>query len=384
MKTLLIQSGALFAFATSVAEGRSWEDVIVKAIYQQSGVDVARMQLRVEWDPFNADEGPHSHSLTTLEPTSAPTVGPCHDGAVYHQVNMYDSSGNGWESTKVQVIGIEDQDDSNLSNATLSTSTHKKSTDEGNGFVTVSSTVEFQEGSILSEDPRYATPLGKIFESELLRGSSDYADICLLPRRCYEIVVSGGDLMEEVSWDLTIMDENFEQVATPYMQGKAPIYCKFSIPDVNGEVFCPTSCSEIIPDKYLDKKPDKPSLWDILHPGESFGSQDEGEDGQDQNSTPFQSLFEKFFTPSSNAPSMAPDPERGEGFGTFTDLLNFGQSHNGGKGNEDTEAPSPVVALPTSAPSDPPENLDINNGGIEIASVLKQNTLFEFHQSDRK
>jgi hypothetical protein len=380
MKYSLLQSSALLALSTVVVEGRLWEDVIDKAIYQQSGVNVARMQLQVEWDPFLAEAGPHSHPNTILLPTSAPTVAPCHEGTEYYQVNMYDSSGNGWNSTKIQVIGIEDQDIEDLSKTKKNKKTHKKSTNKGNGLVSISNTVEFREGSILNDDPRYAFPLGKIFEGELTRGSSDYADICLLPKRCYEIVVSGGALLEEVSWDITLM-QDFKQASTPYISGKAPMYCKFSIPDENGEVFCPADCTETLPDKFLTmQKPitgGNPTLWDIIHPVPSDDASNE------KPTNLFQSLFETFFTPRTAAPTSTPDPEEGEGVEEFANLLDSSLSNNGGMGHEEPQAPT----APTPAPSIVGEQgqlFDVNNGDVLVANGLTMNTLIDIHEGERK
>eukprot|EP00980_Cylindrotheca_fusiformis_P001710 scaffold388_cov114-Cylindrotheca_fusiformis.AAC.19 len=295
MKSLFLKSSIIVALSFISTEARDWQDVIDHALYLRSGVDTARMQLRIEWDPFSKSAPPHTHSKVTMMPSAAPTVGPCHEGSVHYQVNMYDSSGNGWERTSIQVVGIEDKEPVEVSNYTTSTQTHTLSTNEGNGFVSISNTVEFGSGAILSKEAEYVFPLGVIFESELTRGSYDYADICLVPDRCYDIVVNGEDLLEEVTWDITAMVDNWEQDSEAHVQGTAPMYCKFSIPNEKGQLFCPVECTDQIPDHYISKSP---HLTDILHApvDTKYGE------------SPFSSLFQRLYTSapqSTTAPTEA-------------------------------------------------------------------------------
>jgi hypothetical protein len=339
MKSLFLQSSILVSLATGFADGRDWHDVIDHAEYRQSGVDTARMQLRIEWDTSIEGYDPHSHSKVTTMPSAAPTVGPCHEGTVHYQVNMYDSSGNGWERTTMKVVGIEDQEPVEASDSTTSTTTHTLSTNRGNGFVSISNSVEFGSGAILTNEPEHVFPLGVIFESELTRGSYDFADICLVLQRCYDVVVNGGDLLEEVTWDITAMVDNAEQEPTPYLQGKAPMYCKFSIPDAEGQLFCPIECTEQIPEQYIDNSP---HLTDILYA--PVDSKDGG--------SPFSSLFQNLYQPPEESKSA---PQENE----FASLLTLGESTTVEK------QLIPEDPVPESDPSPVPEQGEAENEGFQ-------------------
>lgn len=330
MKSFFFQTSVLAALSSEFTTGRDWHDVIDHALYRQSGVDTARMQLRIEWDPFLEGYDSHTHPKVTMMPSSAPTVGPCHEGSVHYQMNMYDSSGNGWERTSIKVIGVEDKEPVEASDSTTSTLTHTLSTSEGNGFVSISNTVQFGSGAFMSNEPEYVFPLGVMFESELTRGSYDFADICLVPQRCYDVVVNGGDLLEEVTWDMAAMIDSFEQEPVPYIQGKAPMYCKFSIPDEKGQLFCPIECTEEIPEQYIDKSP---NLSDILHA--PVDTKDSG--------SPYSSLFQDLYKPAGGEVSA---PKKvGEQFDT---LLTTGESTTGGKSA--TEENTILDSVPLSVP----------------------------------
>lgn len=68
---------------------------------------------------------------------------------------------------------------------------------------------------------------------------------------------------------MTAMVDNFEQEENAYIEGSAPMHCKFSIPDANGEVFCPAECSDEIPEKYTQNDA---TFLDLLHPPVETGN----------------------------------------------------------------------------------------------------------------
>jgi hypothetical protein len=87
-----------------------------------------------------------------------------------------------------------------------------------------------------------------IFEGALRRGSHDYADVCFLPNRCYQVIVSGGEFLDEVSWDIRASNNDpSSPPLEPILVGGAPSACTFSLPDEYGHHFCPNTCSDTIP-----------------------------------------------------------------------------------------------------------------------------------------
>jgi hypothetical protein len=283
------------------AEARTWQSVINSEIYRQSGVDTSRLQLKAELDPFFfpevgsdvsvapqeqasptpapqhandwitmppvTDEPSASPSSVTDEPSTSPSSVPslsptaptseptsrendvdgnggCHTGTLLYQVNMYDAWGDGWvANTMLKVEGIEDQNVQELPDYMVSKTT---TTNDGNMTVTITKTIELnpQEGLTTQATGLQVDPLGVLFQGGLRQGSHGTADICLKPGRCYKVTVSGGDWLQEDSWDIrpvTLGAEVQEQPA--FVEGGAPVECSFSIPDENGDVFCPVSCN---------------------------------------------------------------------------------------------------------------------------------------------
>jgi hypothetical protein len=184
----------------------------------------------------------------TFEPTSRENNidgnGGCHAGTVLYQVNMYDGWGDGWEaSTVLKIEGIEDQNVQELPDFMASKTT---TTNDGNTTVTITQTIELnpQEGLTAQATGLQVDPLGVLFQGSLQQGSHGTSDICLKPGRCYEVTVAGGDWEQEDSWDIRPVILGAEVQEQPaFVEGGAPVNCTFSIPDENGEVFCPVSCS---------------------------------------------------------------------------------------------------------------------------------------------
>jgi hypothetical protein len=287
MKAHAYRSVSLLALTASFVEGRNYLSVIDHDIYQQSNIDMGRYQFKIEMDPFfypgeeketeaplEPTSAPYSNKWITLSPTDSPSsipsdfpslapTGPtpaptsrernvdgnggCLEGTMLYQVNMYDAWGDGWDGTMLQITGIEDQDPTDISGNTVT----KSVTTETDGMtVTISKTVELDSGSIFNQQEiTPVEPLGTVFQGGLRRGSHSTADVCLMPRRCYQVLVSGGDFLDEVSWDIrSVQLGSDEQDSAPLLEGEAPADCTLSVPDENGFTFCPATCSRTIPE----------------------------------------------------------------------------------------------------------------------------------------
>lgn len=276
--------------------GRTWRDVIDRNIYTQISLDAERYQLKIELDPFfrineSFDASPTSPpetgewvdagtssptdspsaipsdmpSMSPTAPTAAPSTrdqnidgnGGCMEGTVLYRVNMYDSWGDGWDvNTAVAIIGVKDEESVEVNGNTI---TRMHTSKAGDTTVSISRTVElssnrpFGTAARTAEGKKVLNPLGTIFEGTLDEGSSGSAFVCLLPKRCYEVVIYGGQYLDEVSWDIEpVVLGSPDEVAIPIVQGGAPSDCSFSIPDENGEVFCPATCSSTVDQKYIE------------------------------------------------------------------------------------------------------------------------------------
>lgn len=286
----------LFTLSCSSVAGRTWRDVIDRNIYSQIHLDTERYQLKIELDPFfrvddaidmaptplpvsstwvdagtpSPTDSPSAFpsdmpSLSPTAPTSAPSTrdqnidgnGGCVEGSVLYRVNMYDSWGDGWDTnTAVAIIGVQDQDSVEMNGNTL---TRMHTTTAGDTTVSISRTVELASNRPFGTTARsdqgtpIVNPLGTIFEGTLDEGSSGSAFVCLRPRRCYDVVIYGGEYLDEVSWDIEpVILGSTDEVALPIVQGGAPSDCSFSIPDDDGEVFCPSTCSSTVDPKYTE------------------------------------------------------------------------------------------------------------------------------------
>jgi hypothetical protein len=266
------------------ADARTWQDVVDHEIYLQPQLDTSRQQLKIEIDPFfvpediadvqSTEESVSANWITTspaptrsptAKPTSAPTASPtgptasptlrsenvegnggCPEGSVLYRVNMYDSWGDGWSDlTTVVITGIEDQDTTEVIGSTV-TKTHI--TREGNTTVSITQTVELTSDhpfgtAAADESYKYVMPLGQVLEGTLHQGSKGGAWVCLVPRRCYEVIVGGGEYLDEVSWSI---ESVFDEDVGPLVEGGAPHECSFSIPDEDGTSFCEAKCSSTL------------------------------------------------------------------------------------------------------------------------------------------
>ena len=82
------------------------------------------------------------------------------------------------------------------------------------------------------------------------------AHVCLIPRRCYQVTVGGGEFLNEVSWD--IRPANLDDPDSPLetvLGGGAPSGCTMSLPDENGHHFCANTCSNTLPPNAMTEPP---------------------------------------------------------------------------------------------------------------------------------
>ena len=183
---------------------RSWKTIIDSNIYKRSNIDLARIKLRVEADPFHFDGDDHSSppvstsppiettqapspgpaatnhdEWITISPTRAPTLMPtrdpantvvpsdwpslapsyngptmqptkresnvdgnggCNPGSSLYRVNMHDTWGDGWDGTVLKIVGVQDQDEADRPLQSTITTTHTEA--NGGAVVTVSETIE--------------------------------------------------------------------------------------------------------------------------------------------------------------------------------------------------------------------------------------------------
>jgi hypothetical protein len=196
---------------------------------------------------------------------------------------MYDSWGDGWDNTMLVISGIEDQDP----NVVLPSSYMTRTITNRNGGMTtaITRTVDLDSQNALNPDEtKEVDPLGVIFEGGLREGSHSVAQICLLPRRCYQVTVSGGEFLNEVSWDIRPANLETDEMTEPVLGGGAPSGCTFSLPDDYGHHFCANSCSNTLPPS---AKTQPPKLVGNLQQNYAVGSNAISEATGEQISTNF-------------------------------------------------------------------------------------------------
>jgi len=153
-----------------------------------------------------------------------------------------DTWGDGWnEETKLTITGISDLDPLaiDLPDDAVTTT---RTDNQGNIVVSVTRTISLDS---TGNSSNRIHPLGKIFEANLQNGHHDFAGICLVPNRCYRLIVTGPrEFLEENSWELRPESQGSE--SKPILSGSAPTGCTFSLPDESGHHFCENTCSEEI------------------------------------------------------------------------------------------------------------------------------------------
>jgi len=259
-----IQFTLLLLLLTSVrVKSRQWQSIVDHEIIRKSNIDSSRYELKIEVDPFFY---PGEESVTDIptEPQTAEAIkawtpvasiaspsmvpaakptetiieqnGVCGNGKKHYEVHMMDTWGDGWDQTMITITGMSDQDPS-------ATNVMQSSFNNNNGdkVFAFSKTIELD-----STESSEKNPLGQIFEATLQEGYHDFADICLVPNRCYQLIATGGEFLEEVSWDLRPGNNDPESssgLMEPILSGGAPTECSFSLPDENGDHFCPNTCT---------------------------------------------------------------------------------------------------------------------------------------------
>jgi len=227
-----------------LVEGRDWQSIVGHTIVRKSNLDSNQYELKLEADPFF---DPEEHAISKNPPTNAPmdslhatieqvvwmtlrltaspsllpsdapplmptdwTIernGSCQEGRILHQVHMYDTWRDSWERSFLSITGNWDQDPSaaDLPTSSMTTTRH------------------------------------------------DYANVCLVPKRCYRVVLTGGDgeFLDKILRDVrlaataTILPYSPMEEKPPVViliGGGAPSDCTFSLPDEYDHHFCPNSC----------------------------------------------------------------------------------------------------------------------------------------------
>jgi hypothetical protein len=264
-------------------QARQWQSIIEHNIYKKSNIEKNRYSLKIEEDPFFFPEdipadgdvptmSPKGDKWVTLSPTNAPSSVPsdspslaptewdislnggCRFGHELFEVHMYDSWGDGWDSTLLVLSGIEDQDPSMVLPSQSMTRTITDQT--GDVTVLITRTVDLDDQSLFNPDEKVEIdPLGVMFQGTLRKGSHDFANVCLLPRRCYQVTVAGGEFLNEVSWDIRPGNLDSTEPTEPILSGGAPSGCTFSLPDEYGHHFCANTCSNTLPPNAITSPP---------------------------------------------------------------------------------------------------------------------------------
>ena len=247
-------------------KSRQWQEIINHDIAHKSNIDSSRYELKIEVDPFLKPEEKSPSKIPTVpakaqantnkawtqigsmkdsidssnmtpteslsmeiaEESSEQNSG-CENGVKY-EIHMMDTWGDGWDQTAITITGID--------RPTSSMETIHANT-QGEDVVSISKTIEL--ASTNKNDP-----VGQIFQGSLLQGFHDSADICLLPHQCYQLLATGGEFSDEVSWEVRLASNEQGIEAEPIVAGGASTGCTFSLPDQSGHYFCPKTCSDEI------------------------------------------------------------------------------------------------------------------------------------------
>mmetsp|Transcript_27665 Transcript_27665/g.60925 ORF Transcript_27665/g.60925 Transcript_27665/m.60925 type:complete len:380 (-) Transcript_27665:2049-3188(-) len=292
----------LLFFGSSRVQCRQWQSIVNHDIIRKSNIDSRRYELEIEFDPFfyPGDKSPTeiptetpqaptpqaSKVWTTVSPTMSPSVVPtdgpsmqptefdiernggCRNGLKLYEVHMMDKWGDGWEGTSITITGISDLD-SLAADLPTNSMTTTNTNAVGDTVVSITKTIEFDtynSNPANFDSSKQIDPLGKIFEGTLTEGYHDFSDVCLVPNRCYRLVATGGEFLEEVSWELRpgSLDPDSPLLSMePILSGIAPTGCTFSLPDEYGHHFCENTCSESILADATTKSPD---VMDNLQP----------------------------------------------------------------------------------------------------------------------
>mmetsp|Transcript_21649 Transcript_21649/g.51137 ORF Transcript_21649/g.51137 Transcript_21649/m.51137 type:complete len:411 (+) Transcript_21649:243-1475(+) len=345
------------------AEARVWQTIVDHNIVRRSTTETLRYSLVIEIDPFlfpgdeEADEIPEGEDPSkdvwvTLAPTIAPSMVPsdapslvptvwdidrnggCRQGQQLFEVHMYDSWGDGWdENTYVTISGLSDQDP-NIEIPSSASMQRSITNEDKFSKVKIFRTIDLQDQKNVFE-PTSATeinPLGTpIFMGNLKRGSHEVGQVCLVPKRCYQVTVRGGDFLNEVSWDIRKVDLEArygedptleEELASPAVGGGAPMNCTMSLPDEYGHHFCANECSPIEGETVGDIKVKESAILEHLQPADGVSSSNEHTSTNSGNE-----MAKSFGTKRTQPMNEKWTGIRGDGYGlgSFSILRNFKQ-----------------------------------------------------------
>ena len=294
--TIKIDLGArlqviLFALLMAITnvQARQWQSIVDHSITRKSNFDSGRYEMKMEADPFFFAGDQNPTELPTQSPKTKPdgvwtavdtkaspsmvpiTMAPskfdieqnggCSHGLKPYEIHMMDTWGDGWDQTMITINEMSGQD--------AMTSFHANS--QGGTIVSISQTIELASSNPNSSD--------QVFQGTLQNGYHDSSSICFSPNRCYEIIATGSEFAEEVSWEVSMSTSDTE----PVLSGGAPMRCTFSIPNANGQNVCPSVCS--------DPVTEAPLVEEIFQPYEAE-SEDIIEETETQTYTPTEAQAE--------------------------------------------------------------------------------------------
>ena len=225
--------------SSASVKGRQWQSIVDHDIVRKSNFDSSRHELKIEVDPFINAENSKPSVIPTTElpkaqankfsntmsvPAATPsTNGSCENGQSHYEIHMMDTWGDGWDQTVITITGMSNQA---LPSDAMTTHTNQ----QGDMVTAISNTIDLHSSN--EKDP--------IFQGTLQEGYQDSAHLCLVPNRCYQLVATGGEFSAEVSWEIRQGSNSQE----PILTGSAPTECTFSIPNEEGEQFCPNTCND--------------------------------------------------------------------------------------------------------------------------------------------
>lgn len=229
---------------------RQWQSIVDYSIARKSNFDLGRYELKIEADPFffsgvhnptkiptESAEINTKNEWTIVDPESSPSVVPmtmapsildteqsdgCDHGLKPFEIHLMDTWGDGWDQTFITITGMSDLD--------VMASFYENT----QGGISISKTIEIESSNSLSSG------LQQTFQGTLQDGYDDFANVCFASNHCYEIIATGSEFAEEITWEIRKRGNDME----PILTGGAPARCTFSIPDANGHHICPTICSD--------------------------------------------------------------------------------------------------------------------------------------------
>eukprot|EP00977_Amphora_coffeiformis_P005892 scaffold1248_cov170-Amphora_coffeaeformis.AAC.11 len=236
----------VLATFASTAYARSWRDVVDPSMYRNVDLDVHKLHVTAERDPFLSSfprpkptsEAPRGDVDVEVTPTASPTAvwemvgqnGGCPEGQLLYEIRMVDTWGDGWGDTTLTIT--------RMVNPENQLGVVKKVATETGTVVTEIIPVREPVG----DDPSFPR---QIFKGSLMAGSEGYEYICMEPDQCYQVVAEGGLWQQEVAWGIRQVALGVPREQSPsYLtvaKGGSPETCQISVA-VNGERVCSVTC----------------------------------------------------------------------------------------------------------------------------------------------